>query len=190
MANHPAPKGPGGAKHPHDKTRPESQGVIKALAIYEETGDIEPLKLALTPRQRAFAEEYVVDYDGAKAVIRAGYASKWADRQAFVLRKHKGVQTYIDHLSRSKEAKIVSVDPEYIIARLVEILNKEAARDGDKIRALEILARHKGMFIDRTEITGKDGDAIRIERQKIDEEARDFTNMIRTMGKKKEVVIE
>ena len=178
------------ANHPHDKTRPESQGVLKAIKIYEDSGDIEPLKAALSPRQRLFCEEYVVDFDGSKAVLRAGYAPKWSDRQAFILRKNKGVQTYINHLQKSKEAKIVSVDAEYIVARLVEILNKEAARDGDKIRALEILARHKGMFIDRTEITGKDGDAIRIEQQKIDEEARDFTNMIRTMGKKKEVVIE
>lgn len=90
---------------------------------------------------------------------------------------------------------MVSVDAEYIVARLVEILNKEAARDGDKIRALEILARHKGMFIDRTEITGKDGDAIRIEQQKTEEEARDFANMIRMMGgkgreAKKEVILD
>lgn len=177
------------ANHPHDAKRPESQGVLKAIEIYETTGDIEPLKAALTPRQRLFCEEYVVDFDGSKAVIRAGYAPKWSDRQAFILRKHKGVQTYINHLQKSKEAKMVSVDAEYIVTRLVEILNKEAARDGDKIRALEILARHKGMFIDRTEITGKDGDAIRIEQQRIEAESRDFANMIRMMGKKKEVTL-
>lgn len=190
MANHPAPKGPRGAKHPHDAKRPESQGVLKALDIYAQTQDIEPLRQALTPRQRLFCEEYVVDYDGAKAVIRAGYSKNYADRQAFVLRKNRGVQTYIDHLGRSKEAAIISVDPEYIIARLVAIIGKEGARDGDKIRALEILARHKGMFVDRTEITGKDGDAIRIEQQRIEAESRDFANMIRLMGKKKEVTID
>jgi phage terminase small subunit len=164
----------------HDSSRPEPKSVLKAL----ENDDVEALRLALSPRQRRFAEEYVVDFNGAAAVIRAGYSPSNADRQAYILKHHKGVAYLIDHLQRSKEAKIISISPDYVIQKVTEIITKEGARDGDKLRALELLARHLGMFIDRTEITGKDGDAIRIQNEQIESEAADFLNRIDSVRKR------
>jgi phage terminase small subunit len=179
-------KGPAGrAKHPHNSRRPESAAVKLAL----EADDIEALELALSPRQRAFAKEYVVDFNGTAAAVRAGYATEWADRYASTLRKHKGVARLIDYYTTSKEAKITAIDPDYVISQVTAVIHKEGVRDGDKLRALELLARHLGMFIDRTEITGKDGEAIRIENQKVAEEAEGFLNQVRRMAKKTEVEI-
>lgn len=173
--------GTGKAKHPADPKRPESPGVKKALA----SGDMEALGFALTPRQRGFCKEYIIDFNGTAAAIRAGYAPRNADKQAHLLMMNKGIQTYIDHLTTSAAAKIMSVDPDYIIQGIVSIVNKEFAKDGDKLRGYELLARIKGLFIDKQEITGKDGGAIEIERRTA-EEADDFTRMLKAMKKDKE----
>lgn len=134
----------------------------------------------LTTRQRRFCEEYSLDFDGKAATIRAGYAPKWADRQAHLLLKLPGVAFYIDDLTRSKEAKIVSVNPEYVIQRVLDIIGKDGARDGDKLRGLELLARHLGMFIDKTEITGKDGGPL--ETRQVEQDAQNFTNLLKTLA--------
>ena len=165
------------AKHPHDSKRPERQRVIKAI----EGNDIEALKVALTPRQRMFCTEYLVDYNASAAAVRAGYAIAYSDRQAHILLKHKGVARLIDELGKSKEALITSVSPDYVIQKVTEIVTKEGTRDGDKLRGLELLARHLGMFIDRTEITGKDGGAIELEQRKIEQEAQHFTSKMKAL---------
>lgn len=165
------------ANHPHDASRPESAAVRKALA----SDDVEALRIALSHRQRRFAEEYIFDFNGSAAALRAGYSTNYPDRQAHLLLKHKGVIRYIESLSESKTAKIVSVNPDYVLQRVTEIISKEGARDGDRLRGLELLARHLGMFIDRTELTGKDGGAIEIEQRKVDEEAQKFTDLIKGM---------
>lgn len=190
MANIPKGKGTGSARHPHDSTRPVSAAVKLAVEIFREEGDIEPLRRALSPRQRRFAEEYVVDFNGTQAALRAGYASKYADRQASILMKHDGVIAFIDYLSASKEAKIISVTPDYVLAEVTRIISKEGAKDGDKLRGLELLARHLGMLRDRTEISGPDGGAIEIEK-KTKEAADDFINRLKVLQdkKKKEVTL-
>jgi len=167
------------ANHPHDASRPPTKAVQKAL----KTGNMAALELALTPRQRAFCKEYVVDFNGAAAVVRAGYSPNHPDKQAYQLKQNPGIAAYIDHLVMSKEAKINSVSPDYVIQQVTSIIHKEGAKDGDKLRALELLARHLGMFIDRTEITGKDGEALQIE-QRVREEADSFINTIRRISDK------
>ncbi len=170
------------ANHPHDKDRPENAAVRRALAKQ----DVAALKLALTPRQRAFAHEYVVDFNGSAAAIRAGYAKPYADRQAHLLLRHKGIAFLIDHLNQSKSAKIVAIDPEYVLQKIYSIVNKDGVRDGDALRGLELLARHFGMLTDKTELTGKDGGAIAIEQQKVEEEAQSFTALMRGLKERAE----
>ena len=170
------------ANHPHDSKRPESQAVRRAL----EADDIEALKLALTARQRAFAHEYIVDFNGEKACVRAGYATKWPNRQAYILKQHKGIARYIDYLSQSKEAAITAIDPDYVIAKVTAIISKEDTKDGDRLRGLELLARHLGMFIDRTEITGRDGEAIAVEQRRVEEDAQSVVHLLKSMSDKKE----
>lgn len=173
------------ANHPHDKNRPESAAVKLGVEIYREEGDIEPLRRALSARQRAFCEEYVVDFNGTAAVKRAGYSHNYADRMASTLQRNDGVIAYIDYLTGSKEAKITAIDPDYVISKVTQIVSAEGSKDSDKLRGLELLARHLGMFIDRTEISGKDGEAIRIENQRIEEESENFINNIRRIADKR-----
>lgn len=172
----------GKAKHPHNPERPESPAVKKAL----EADDMAMLEKALTPRQLMFCKEYIVDFNGTAAAIRAGYATQYADRQAHQLIKNAGVMRYIEHLTLSVAAKTISVDADYIMQGIVGIIQKAEGKDGDKLRGYELLARLKGLFIDKQEITGKDGGAIEVEQRRIQEESDDFVRMIKSMVKKNE----
>jgi phage terminase small subunit len=167
------------ANHPHNKERPESAAVKSALAV----DDMSALADALSYRQRRFCEEYIIDFNGRAAALRAGYSTKWADRQAYQLMMNKGVVRYIDHLTTSAAAKIMAVDPDYIIQGVVSIVNKDQARDGDKLRGYELLARILGMLVEKKEVTGKDGGPIEVE-QRIEEEASDFRNMLKRIADK------
>lgn len=176
----------GKAKHPHDPLRPTPRAVKLALA----KNDMKALEKVLTPRQRAFCYEYVVDFNGQAAAIRAGYAVPYADKQAHILLHHEGVARFVDHLSQSKAAKITAVNPDYVIGKVTAIISKEGVTDGNALRALELLARHLGMFIDRTELTGKDGGPIQT--QEIEEQANSFIEQLRSIQRdqKIDVVLE
>ncbi len=180
--HNPNPKGK--AKYPHNPARPESPQVKKALAAM----DMVALEKALTPRQRLFCKEYIVDFNGQAACVRAGYNTKNPDRIVNQLLRNQGVATFIEYLRASAQAKIMSVDPDYVIQGIVKIVQKEAAKDGDKLRGYELLARVLGMFIDKQEITGKDGGAIELEQRRVEEEEAVFLNMLNAMKKDKKKV--
>lgn len=163
-----------------NKSRPESPAVKAAL----EAMDMDALYMAFTPRQRRFCDEYTVDFNGTAAAIRAGYATQYADRQAHLLLNNKGIAVYIDYITASKAAKIMSVDADYIIQGIIDIIKKETGKDGDKLRGYELLARLKGLFIDKQEITGRDGGAIEVEQRRIAEDSSDFIHMLNAMKKR------
>jgi phage terminase small subunit len=170
----------GKARHPANPERPESPAVKKALASM----DMEALKKALTHRQRRFCDEYAIDFNGTAAAVRAGYSKTYADRQAHQLLQHQGVTTYLEFLTASKAAKIMSVNPDYVIKGIVDIVSKEHGKDNDKLRGYELLGKILGMFVEKTELSGRDGGAIEVEQRRIDEEASDFTRMLKAMKKK------
>lgn len=58
------------------------------------SNDAEPLT-PLTPKQQAFVEQYLVDFNGTQAAIRAGYSEKTADQQGSRLLTNVKVQQAI-----------------------------------------------------------------------------------------------
>lgn len=170
----------GKAKHPYDPERPESPAVKAALANM----DMDALRKALTTRQRRFCQEYVVDFNGTAAALRAGYSTNHPDNIAAQLQRNEGIRTYIDFLTASHASKIMSVDPDWVIQGITKIILNENGRDGDKLRGFELIAKILGMLKDKTEISGPDGGAIEL-KQRIDEEAASFNAMLKAMTKKK-----
>lgn len=177
----------GKAKHPWDSSRPSPKAVRRAL----EKGDMEALSRALSPRQRMFAKEYIVDFNGAAAAIRAGYSPKYADRQAHILLHHDGVRALIDHLQLSKEAKTMAVNPDWVIQKITA--NIGTAEDMKNLsavfRGLELLARHFGMLKDKQEISGPDGEAIRVKQEQVQKTADEMRNLITMLSQKQTFVI-
>lgn len=170
------------ANAPHNTKRPTRASVVEAIA----ENDIQRVIKKLTVLQRAFCNEYVVDHRGDLAAARAGYSLKNAKQQAYLLLMNEGVQAYIAHLKQSTASKIMTIDPDYVIAGITRILSKDDAKDSDKLRGFELLARHLGMFIERTELTGADGGALEINQRAIAEEADVFTAQLRQLQERKD----
>lgn len=148
--------------------------------------DMEALKLALSPMQLAFAMEYVTDHNATAAAIRAGYSPKYANRQASALLNHEGIRAYINHLKLSVEAKAISVDPDWVLQKITSIVTRDRVRDSDALRGLELISKILGMLKDKTEISGPDGDPIRI--KQIQEDADALGKLINTLAQKKKEI--
>ena len=173
--------------------------------------------MALTPKQKRFCEEYLIDLNATQAAIRAGYSPKTAEQTASRLLRNVKVQEYIakrqKELSRSteitqerviKELALIAfsnnADYAHVVEKklqveaggaLVDVLDKDGkpvtyrtvepvlteelteeqktalavikkGRDGlevkscDKVKALELLGKHLGIFTDKIEANVND----------------------------------
>lgn len=152
------------------RVRPNAQAAI-------EEGDPELVFGALTEKQRRFVEEYLIDFNGKEAVLRAGYESNNPRRLSHQLLKNVAVKYCIDAITESR-AKDYTLKPEYVlnkIQRTIEAAEQESNHNA-VLRGCELLARHLGMFIERQEISGPNGEAIKYER--VQEAANAFTSAI------------
>lgn len=61
--------------------------------------------MQLTPKQRRFAEEYLVDVNGTKAAVRAGYSPHTANEQAARLLANVSVQEVIQELQEERSRR-------------------------------------------------------------------------------------
>ena len=106
-------------------------------------------KLGITKKQKSFADEYLKDYNGKQAAIRAGYSEKTAENQASRMLRLVKVAEYLGKRQIEKEKKI-GITIEAIIDELREVgfgvVDGEKLKMNDKIKALELLGKHLGMF--------------------------------------------
>jgi phage terminase small subunit len=152
----------------------------------------------MTPKQRRFIEEYLIDLNATRAAVRAGYSEKTAYRIGAELLHKTSVSNVID-AALEERAKRTEVTADRVLKELAvlaftdfrkaviwgpdgvtplpsdELTDEEAAivaevsetttKDGgsikakryDKLKALELLGRHLGMFRDKVEHSGPDG---------------------------------
>ncbi|MAF43018.1 MAG: terminase [Parcubacteria group bacterium] len=120
-----------------------------------------------TEKQALFCMEYVIDLNGTQATIRAGYSPKTAFVQASRLLSYANVQACVQHL-KDERGKKTGVSQEFVVnglkatfARCMQVtpvLDKDGVPIGNynfnasgANRALELLGKHLGMFIDKIE---------------------------------------
>ena len=108
--------------------------------------------MALTPKQKRFVAEYLVDLNATAAARRAGYSAKTADRIGPELLGKTCVSEAIQQAIRERQQR-TEVTQDYVIKKLKEITDKDAsdAQDSDlkyvnKIKALELLGKHLGTW--------------------------------------------
>jgi phage terminase small subunit len=130
--------------------------------------------MALTAKQSAFVDEYLVDLNGTQAAIRAGYSAKTANEQASRLLANVSLQESIQE-AMAQRSKRVQRTADDVLADLALIkadaMKIVADRDGNMvmidrpsaIKTLELEGRHRAMWTDKSEITGKDGAALIVE---------------------------
>jgi phage terminase small subunit len=159
-------------KEKRKRISPKSQRAI-------DEGNIQDVIDSLTPLQLRFCEEMVLDPASATgAAVRAGYASTYANRQAFQLMENPAIRISIDAL-RAERTKHSDVTKDFVLRGIQKAIDKaeSAGNLNALLRGYELLARHLGMFVERTEISGPDGESIKME-QKIKEDVADFTSRI------------
>ena len=157
--------------------------------------------MKLTAKQIRFVDEYLVDFNGTQAAIRAGYSEKTAaataarllrnvNIQAEISRRQKDLQRRTEvtqervvmelarvafadatdfvqvetriinrgevkvpiELAVHKETAELSADQRAAIASIKQGANGVEIKLHDKIKALELLGRHIGMFNDKLDI--------------------------------------
>ena len=97
----------------------------------------------MTPKQKQFCREYMIDLNGTKAAVRAGYSSKSANRAASNLLSKIDIQTEIQTLREAQE-KRTQVNADWVLNQLRELAL--TACDSVKVSALDKIAKHLGMY--------------------------------------------
>lgn len=107
----------------------------------------------LTDRQARFCEEYLIDLNATQAAIRAGYSEKTANRIASELLSKLDIQEKITEL-KGERAKRTEMTQDSVIQELAAVASAEVkgVRAVDKLKALELLGKHLGMFVERYEV--------------------------------------
>jgi hypothetical protein len=162
-------------------TETKSPDAIKLRAQAAlDAGNIQEVIDNLTVRQRRFVEEYLVDFNGSAAVDRAGYNTKNranSARLATEMLQHPGIKAAIDQLTMERSAT-VTMKPDYVMNKIRRTIEKAEADNNHTavLRGCELMARALGMFVERKEISGPNGDAIKYEQ--VQEAADAFTSAI------------
>ena len=124
----------------------------------------------LTKKQRRFADEYLIDCNGTKAAIRAGYSLKTANEQAAKLMANRKIKAYIseklEELSSERLADAQEV-LEYLTAVMrgqhteeilrlngggLQVADHIQVSARDRIRAAELIGKRYGMFKDNVNL--------------------------------------
>ncbi len=110
----------------------------------------------LTPKAKRFISEYLVDSNATQAAIRAGYSPRSAHVTGCRLLKHPKVATVFAR-ARAKVEKETTLDAAWVIVELKK--NHYTALDngnvGDSTRALELIGKHFGAFVDKLIVDGE-----------------------------------
>lgn len=165
-------------------TRKKPKGSIKpSVQAALDAGNVQEVIDNLTFRQRRFTEEYLVDFDGAAAVTRAGYNTKYANRLAHEMLQHPGIRAAIDQLTMER-AKETTLKPDYVMNKIRRTIEKAEVENNHTavLRGCEILARALGMFIEKREISGPDGGAIEV--RELQEQANQVKRLIDKLAMK------
>ena len=122
---------------------------------------------SITPKQERFCQEYIVDYNGAQAAVRAGYAANSARKTASRLLTNADILARVRELQREQTARL-ALTQDYVLQQLVDtyrccrepepVLVYDPDAGGmvesgkyqfdskGALRALELIGKHIGMF--------------------------------------------
>lgn len=99
----------------------------------------------LTPKQAAFVHEYLMDLNATQAAIRAGYSKKTANRIATENLSKPVIQEAIQEARDAREKRSM-ITVEWVLAQIASIAQDEEAQQRDRLKALELLGKHLGMW--------------------------------------------
>ncbi len=117
--------------------------------------------MSLNEKQKQFCEEFIIDFNGTQAAIRAGYSKRSAKQIAFENLTKLDFQNYIKELieNRNKRTKITQDEVVNKIIEVVEVCTQKVEQrdeNGDTVekmldvnganKALDMLMKHTGGY--------------------------------------------
>lgn len=130
----------------------------------------------MTAKQQRFCDEYLIDLDGTKAAIRAGYSPKTAAAIASENLTKPKIKEYIAERMAEKEKQLIA-DQDEVLRYLTAVLRgeslseivviessgdfmtearrmKKAPDEKERLKAAELLGKRYGLYTDKAEVTG------------------------------------
>jgi phage terminase small subunit len=130
----------------------------------------------MTPKQKRFCDEYLIDLNATQAAIRAGYSQKTANRIATENLSEPVIKNYIAERMAEKESELIA-DQDEVLKYLTsvmrgkttaEVVVVEGTGDGcsearamqkapdekERLRAAELLGKRYGLFKENMTVKG------------------------------------
>lgn len=104
----------------------------------------------LSDRQRAFVEEYLIDYNGTRAAKAAGYSELSARTIASQLLAQRNINSAVA-AALAAQIDRTQLTADTVLAGLWREYRK-AKGANDALRALELIGKHYAMFTDRVAV--------------------------------------
>lgn len=130
----------------------------------------------LSAKMERFIDEYLVDLNASEAILRAGYKTRNQNRLAAELLRHPLVDAEIQKRTAERRDKM-ELKADYLINKLINMIEKDTTRDSDVLRAIELAGKSIALWKERQEISGPDGESIKME-QKVREDVASFTSKL------------
>jgi phage terminase small subunit len=131
-----------------------------------------PKEKKLTPKEKMFVKEYLIDLNASQACLRAGYQTKNPDVYSNTLMVKVGIKAAIQN-EIAKREKRLEINADYVLTTIRDTVERcrqaEPVMDKDGptgeykfdsmavMKGCELLGRHLKLFTDKFEATGKDG---------------------------------
>lgn len=129
--------------------------------------------MALNERQKRFCDEYLIDLDGTKAAIRAGYSEKTAYSIGSENLRKPELRAYIDERLAEKNKSLIA-DQDEVMKLISLVLRGEASGTAlvgvgkgaqivddvpptvsEKLKAAELLGKRYAMWTEKQEVDVK-----------------------------------
>lgn len=124
--------------------------------------------IKLKPKELKFAEEWLKTTNATQSAIKAGYSARTAYSAGNRLLKKVDVKQYIDErLAEMQESSIADTNEvmQFLSSTMRGDIPDQFGLDpalNDRLKAAELLGKRYKMFTDKQEISGADGEPIKV----------------------------
>jgi len=116
----------------------------------------------MTPRQQRFVDEYLVDLNATQAAIRAGYSARTAEQQGPRLLGNVEIAKAVQAAQQVRSDRVqITQDDVLRGLRREATLTGDGSSHGARVSAWGLIGKHLGMFVERRQQLGEDGQPVR-----------------------------